>query len=1163
MVIWPASNSRVRKSEVLKFRKIVISLCLLHYLALLPVPALAQSAVAPEAGVTAELLQGRIQEVEASSALDEASKSSLLDLYRKSLGLVKQRQSYETGALEFIGLRESAPKQAGVLRKEIKKLESREAPELQAALMSETLSKLEQLFLGEKTVLSGLRASLTEISSFLEAQSLRVEQVRERLDQARRRQAEIADEVNSPATPGQSQRLAEARLWALQLETRTLTAEIEMLNQELLSQPMRVELYNAQREKASLEWDRQKSYVELIGVLVTDRRVSDAETAQRDAEETERQAFGKHPLVQEHAQYNTLLSNQLNQLAAQVEASRADESIVTDQIKRFTGNFRLARQKLEIAGLSQALGQALLQQRNNLPRTRDFRSAEKQRQQLVVESSLRQIRNQQERARLSDIETYIDDRLAHLSTSWRSWIRDEIRELTLLRRDLLDKAIAADDSLLQSLNELDFAQRELSKVVTDYNRFMDERLLWVRTGEPPSWQMLESIEKALAIFVTPQNWVNLGHALFRSPSFPWVLVGGLLLFTLLMQQTRRLRGMLKRSGRNVGQLRHDRFYDSIKALVLTLVLALPWPLVFISLGLHLQAIQGGVGVDIDTHLYQVSDWSGQFVPSIGAAFYYIALHSFYFVAFRIFCEPRGLAVAHFNWKLVSTHMLRRETRRLMAVFLPAVFLLNITINYDHGALAGGFSRLMICIMVLALAWFFGRILPPTRGVLRDFYLDKPRNPLTWFRYLWLALGLLLPFALAVLAITGYVYTATQLGGRLIDTLWLLVVIILIHQFVVRWVVLLERQLEFRDALERHRAQRAARDAQDGDGAVADINVEEPEIDFGALSEDTKKLISSALIVVSVFGMWAIWSEVLPAFRILDEVSLWSYSSSVNGVTQLVPVTLGNVSTGLLIVILGSIAALRLPALMEIALFARFNITAGSRYAISKLTQYSIVTIGIVMVFSVLGGRWGEIQWLVAALGVGIGFGLQEIIANFISGLILLFERPVRIGDIVTVGETSGVVTKIQIRSTTIRNWDQQELLVPNKEFVTGRLLNWTLSDPVARIVISVGIAYGSDVGKALKILLETAEKHERVIDEPAPLVTFDSFGDNALEITLRCYIGSMDFRLLTRSELNQTINQEFEAAGIVIAFPQRDIHLDTSQPLDVHIHRGQTKPRQS
>ncbi|MCP4769267.1 MAG: mechanosensitive ion channel [Gammaproteobacteria bacterium] len=1140
-------------------RKIIVSLLLLPCIVLLLLPALAQSAATAGTGVTAEILEGRIQEVEASPEVTEVNKGLLLDLYRKSISLIKQQQAHVASARELVKLRESAPKQAQVVRAEVEKLESRSDPELPVELMKQTLSQLEQQFLGEKTVLSGLGASLAEISALLEAQSLRVEQVRERLDQARRRQAEIADEVKRPARPEQSQRLAEARLWALQLETRTLTAEIEMLNHELLSQPMRVELYNAQHKKASLEWDRQQKYVELIGVLVTDRRVSDAETAQQAAEETERQAFGKHPLVQGLAQQNTLLSNELNELAARVEATRYDATVVTEQIKRFSADFRLVRQKLEIAGLSQALGEALLQQRNNLPRAKDFRSAENRRQQLVVESSLRQIQNQQERSDISDIDAYIGAILQSLTASWQTWLREELRELAIQRRDLLDQAINADDSLQQALSELDVAQRELSRVVSDYNRLMDERLLWVRTGDPPSWLMLESINKALAIFLTRQNWIDLGRALYMPRPFPWVLMIGALLFALLLQQTRRLRGMLQRSGRNVGQMRHDRFYNSIKALVLTLVLALPWPIVFIALGLHLQLIQGIDAIAIDTHLYETSDWSGQFVPSIGGAFYDIAVHTFCFVAFRIFCEPRGLAVAHFHWSLSGTHMLRRETRRLMLVFLPAMFLLISSVNYDPQALAGGFSRLLICINIVALIWFFGRILSPTRGALRDFYLKNRRNPLTWFRYLWLALGLVLPFALAVLATLGYVYTAAQLGLRLIDTLWLLVAVILIHQLVVRWVVLLERQLEFKDALERHRTQRAA---LDGDGTSPDISVEEPEIDFGALSEDTKKLINSVLIVFSAIGMWAIWSKVLPAFRILDEVSLWSYSASVNGVTQLVPVTLGNVTTGLLIVILGTIAALRLPALMEIALFARFNITAGSRYAISKLTQYLIISIGIVMVFSVLGGRWGEIQWLVAALGVGIGFGLQEIIANFISGLILLFERPVRIGDIVTVGETSGVVTKIQIRSTTIRNWDQQELLVPNKEFVTGRLLNWTLSDLVARIVISVGVAYGSDVTRALQILLASAEQHERVIEDPPPLVTFESFGDSALEMKLRCYIGSMDYRLLTMSEINQTINREMEAAGIVIAFPQRDIHLDTSSPLEVNIHHGPAEPQQ-
>ena len=1153
MIRSAALNYRARESALFNYRNYAAGLFLLLCFGFTPALCYAQAVAVVEAGVTEPILEGRIQEIEASSALDETNKSALLDLYRKSLGLITQRESYESRVLEFVNIRETAPKQASKLREELELLEKREPPSLPASLKNKSLSQLEQLLLGEKAYLSGLRSSLAEANALLEAQSLRAQQVRERLEQVRQRQSEINEATKVPLTPGQSQQQIEARQWVWQLEARTLAAETDMLNQELLSLPMSIELYGVQRAKASKEWDRQQRYVELIGILVGERRVGEADRAKMDAEEVERQSFGKHQLVQKLAQNNTLLTEQLKHLAAQVDEISSDEVIVTDQIKRFSSNFRLSRQKLEIAGLSEALGQALLQQRNNLPRVKDFRAAENRRQQLVVESSLRQIRNQQERAHLSDIESYVDEVMQPLSESWQSWVRTEIHDLALQRRDLLDKAIAADDILLQTLSELDFAQRELSRVVSDYNRFLDERLLWVRTGDRPSWQMVQSSWSTITLSFSKDNMLDLWHALVKPQFFPWLLLLGVLAFALLLKQTPAMHASLRRSSRKVGQLRHDRLHHSIKALVLTLLLALPWPVLFTALGLQLS--QSYQGVDLDAHLYGLVDWTGQFVPSVGAAIYDIALYTFYFVAFRVFCERHGLAVRHFHWSRRSTRLLRRETLRLMIAFLPATFLLIAIINYRPADLGGGFSRLLICIIIVSLAWFFGRVLSPAHGALRDFYRHSPGNLLTWLRYLWFALGLLLPFSLAALAIAGYVYTAAQLGERLIDTLWLIVAIILIHQLVVRWTVLLERQLEFRDALERHRAQRAAREAQDEDGVPADISVEEPEMDFGALSEDAKVLINSALAVVSVVGLWAIWSDVLPAFRILDEVSLWNYTGTVGGVSQLIPVTLGNLTTGLLIIIMGTIAARRLPALLEIVLFARFNITAGSRYAISKLTQYTIIAIGLVMVSSVLGGSWSEIQWLVAALGVGIGFGLQEIIANFISGLILLFERPIRIGDIVTVGETSGVVTKIRIRSTTIRNWDQQELLVPNKEFITGRLLNWTLSDPIARIVVNVGVAYGSDVTQALKILLATAEQHERILVEPPPFVVFEGFGDNSLDLTLRCYIGSIEYRLVTKSELNLAINRDFAAAGIVIAFPQRDIHLDTSQPLDINIHR--------
>jgi potassium efflux system protein len=173
----------------------------------------------------------------------------------------------------------------------------------------------------------------------------------------------------------------------------------------------------------------------------------------------------------------------------------------------------------------------------------------------------------------------------------------------------------------------------------------------------------------------------------------------------------------------------------------------------------------------------------------------------------------------------------------------------------------------------------------------------------------------------------------------------------------------------------------------------------------------------------------------------------------------------------------------------------------------------------------------------------LGFGLQEIFANFVSGLIILFERPVRVGDVVTVDEVTGVISRIRMRATTITDWDRREFIVPNKEFITGRLLNWTLSDQVNRVVLNVGIAYGSDTRLAADLLMRIAKEHPLVLEEPPPRVTFEAFGDNSLNFVVRCYLPDLDNRLDVIHDLHMAVDAAFRRAGIEIAFPQRDIHI--------------------
>ena len=243
-------------------------------------------------------------------------------------------------------------------------------------------------------------------------------------------------------------------------------------------------------------------------------------------------------------------------------------------------------------------------------------------------------------------------------------------------------------------------------------------------------------------------------------------------------------------------------------------------------------------------------------------------------------------------------------------------------------------------------------------------------------------------------------------------------------------------------------------------------------------------MNATVLLLAVLGLAGIWGDFIPALRVLDDIDLWNKIALVDGAERVVPVTLADLLLAAIIGIGGYILAANLPSLIDIILLKHGSASAGSRYTVETLTRYSIVAFAVVLMLRPLGANASQLGWAAAALGVGIGFGLQEIVANFICGLILLFERPVRVGDVITVGDASGTVSKIRIRATTLRDWEQKELVIPNKELITGRLLNWTLSDEMTRLFISVGVAYGSDVDRAMALIMEVAEQNDRILADP-------------------------------------------------------------------------------
>ena len=236
---------------------------------------------------------------------------------------------------------------------------------------------------------------------------------------------------------------------------------------------------------------------------------------------------------------------------------------------------------------------------------------------------------------------------------------------------------------------------------------------------------------------------------------------------------------------------------------------------------------------------------------------------------------------------------------------------------------------------------------------------------------------------------------------------------------------------------------------------------------------------------------------------------------------------------------------------------RTDMDRGAREAAVSILGYGGVIVSVIIGLQVAGVGFSNLALIAGALSVGIGFGLQNIVNNFVSGLILLFERPIKTGDWISVGNTEGYVKSIRMRSTQIQTFDRADVIVPNSELIAGQVTNWMLHDPRGRVRVPVGVAYGSDTEKVRKLLLETAAAHVEVIKDgtlPEPRVLFREFGDSSLNFELRAFIRNIDKRLVVISDLNFAIDAAFRRSGVEIPFPQRDIHIRSGQGLPDSSH---------
>ena len=257
------------------------------------------------------------------------------------------------------------------------------------------------------------------------------------------------------------------------------------------------------------------------------------------------------------------------------------------------------------------------------------------------------------------------------------------------------------------------------------------------------------------------------------------------------------------------------------------------------------------------------------------------------------------------------------------------------------------------------------------------------------------------------------------------------------------------------------------------------------------------------------------------------------------------ITLAKLSKAIVIFVVTIILAGHARDITRVVLRTRGRLEQGSRYAIRTLLFYVLIVIGALISLAALGLDMTQFGWFLTAAGLGIGFGLQEILSNLISGLILFFERPVQVGDVVTVGEVQGDVQQISIRSTVVRTRDGVSIILPNKRLITDDVINWSHGQKRTRIQVETSVAYGSDVELVRSILMDVAAEDARVLRRPVPEVEFRAFGESELQFVLYIWLASPDIglRRRVRSDANIAIERRFRENGITIPFPQRDIHI--------------------
>ncbi|MCO4812705.1 MAG: mechanosensitive ion channel [Gammaproteobacteria bacterium] len=1109
-------------------------------LAAVPVAAqdVAIPKIATDGSLSIEQIESVIQSIAAREGIDDEVRGRIVEQLRDARTQIGNRLAAETTAAAHTDSLMTAPAETASLRAGLD-AETSVPPTLEGLGITDatTLDELTLMLSQELAEQIAIESRIIELDAQIEAQGSRPADARRRIGDLRTSRDELAAAMSASPPLDEQQALTDARMLNTELRRIAHGAEINMLEQELVSHSVRLELLRARLDVAQSSRLQRQRRVEFLRTQVNERRQTAASLAQQTAEVIELAAADAHPVVRALAEDNAGMTRELPSVVARIELATTQLDQINADARELEQRLARSRQRLGVGGLSRSIGLLLIEESRNLPQVSQHRVQVNARSNLLAEVGLAQMRIQEQRRELRSLDARVEIVMTDVvgdvtDEDELARIRSEVHLLLRDRRDLLAQAEDTYSSYLQVLGDLDVAQRRLLESAGEYREFLGQNLLWIPSAPvvfTGNWKLTGPV---FLTALSPNSWLETASDLTESISeHPAEAVFALLLLTTLLLSRKPLAHRNKAINDRIGRLSSDHIGLTLAALGIAALLAAPLSLLLAITGWFL------------SNAAQLYPFSTVVTTSLFA----VAPFLYNVMLFRALSAENGVLHKHFGWQQKNVVIVRRQFDRLAAIGAPLVFATVLFYASDVAEDRATMGRLIFVALMIALSAIIRPLAHPVTGVAANYYNEQSSRWVSKLRWFWYGLAVGAPALLAILSLIGYLYTSLILTSLLVDTIWLALALILVNLIVLRWIALTHRKLALKILLQEREAARALRDKEgeaEPEGELPDA--ESKPLDLEEVDAQTRKLLRWGLILVAALAGWGIWSEVFPAFQLLEQVALWSQTVLIDGVETIVPVTLADLILAVLVAAGAAIASKNLPGLMEIAILQRLTLQPGSRYAINTLTRYIVVTIGLISVLNIIGWNWSQIQWLVAALSVGLGFGLQEIVANFVSGLIILFERPIRVGDTVTVGALSGKVSRVRIRATTITDWDRKEIIVPNKAFITEQVVNWTLADPITRVVVPVGISYGSDVELAQKVMEDTLHALPLVLDEPEPRVFFIGFGDSSLDFSLRVHARQLADRLPLMHAVHNAILKALREHGIEIPFPQRDLHIQSN-----------------